>query len=90
MNIPTTFKVANRTWRVKRVNLKTCLGRCIPGKALIEIDSKITEEELLIHTFLHELLHATAGTLGWSKVNEDENRLDALAALLAQAFATAE
>lgn len=89
MKIPTTLQIANRTWTVRRKKLRKAYGTTNFGRATITLDSALTGE-LLDHTFLHELLHATSGAMGWSAVNDDEDRLDALAGLLVQAFNTSE
>jgi hypothetical protein len=85
------FKLANRTWRVKRMRLpRGELGRTEFDKATIKLSRELEPgSELELHTFMHELLHATSGSMGWERVNGDEPRIDALAGLLVQAFTTA-
>lgn len=81
--------MANRTWRVKFQSLKKCYGKTYPDRALIKVAQEL-DSEMILQTFLHELLHAAAGTIGWTELNEDEAKIDALAAMLAQAITTAE
>jgi hypothetical protein len=87
--IPDRFQMANRNWVVKWKESKNYYGKTEGDKARITLAHKMSSE-LVLQTFLHELLHAAAGTMGWDKVNSDEHRIDALAALLAQAIQTAE
>jgi Zn-dependent peptidase ImmA (M78 family) len=91
MAIPKTFRLGGRTWTVKRgVPSKKWYGRTHHTKCLIEIStfSKSPEEEL--HTFYHELLHAIAGTMGWTKFNRNEDKIDAMASLLLQVTESSE
>lgn len=92
MKIPTTLTIASRTWRVKYTRLpKHILGNTSFSRAVIELAPKLRSkrnQQLREHTFMHELLHATSGTMGWQRVNTDEDRIDALATLLVQAFTT--
>lgn len=89
--IPVRFKIANRTWTVKRRKLKDDFGRCNEGKATITMNAGLEPgSEIEFHTFIHELLHAAAGSMGWAKVNDDETKLDALAGMLAHALQSAE
>jgi hypothetical protein len=90
MKIPRRFQLANRTWRVEYKNLRKEIGRTSFHKAVIYLDKSLRRNpEVLYHTFIHELLHATSGTMGWKRVNNDEDRIDVLAAMLAQALTTA-
>lgn len=88
ITIPSTFKLVNRTWRVQRKRMKSDHGRCNSDLAIIWLDDRL-EGELLLHTFVHEVLHATSRAMGWDKVDRDESRIDALAGLLVQVFETA-
>ena len=91
MRVPKTFQCGCRTWRVKfKKRLKhNDLGRCNHNKAMIYLREDLKRDpELLLHTFMHELLHATAGSMAWRRVDDDEHRLDALAGLIAQAIST--
>lgn len=92
MRVPKTFKCGCRTWRVKyKRRLKgNDLGHCDDSEAIITLKKSLKREpSLLLHTFLHELLHATSTASGWRRVDKNEYRLDALAGLLAQALTTA-
>lgn len=87
--IPARFRLAGREWKVKRrIKSNKWYGRTHHHKCLIELSTlnKSYEEEL--HTFLHELLHAVSGTMGWEKFCQDEMKIDAMAALLLQVIMT--
>jgi len=93
MIIPKRFKLANRTWHVVFRKRMKDYGETLADDATIKLNVKLREpgrEELLLHTWLHELLHAASGTMGWNEVNDDEDRIDVLAGMLAQAMTTAE
>lgn len=92
MKIPKTFNVGCRTWRVKyKKRLKSDdFGRCDKNRAVIYLKKSLKRDpELLLHTFIHELVHATSAASGWRRVDDNEYRLDALAGLIAQALSTA-
>ena len=87
--IPASFILAGRTWKVKRkVRATKWYGRTYAHKCLIELSTANKSHEEELHTFFHELLHATASAMGWEKFNKDEPKIDAMAALLLQAFMT--
>jgi hypothetical protein len=90
MIIPARFKLASRTWKVKRGARMKALGDCDAQRCVIRLSrhNKSGEEEL--HTFMHELVHAVYFTLGWKRANDNEQRVDALASVLVQAFTTME
>lgn len=89
MKIPATFELAGRTWKVKRgVKTKKWYGRCHHSKCLIELSAYNRNPEEEAHSFLHELLHAVAVTMGWKSFNKNEAKIDAVAGLLLQAFTT--
>lgn len=91
MPIPKTFQLGGRTWTVKRrVRSKKWYGRTHQSECRIELSTYNKNEEEELHTFMHELLHAVAGTMGWEKLNNDEVKIDALAGLLVQAMQTSE
>lgn len=90
MGIPKTFELAGRTWTVKRnVKSKKWFGQTQAGRCLIQLSTMNKDDEEEAHTFLHELLHAIASTMGWEKFNKDESKIDAVAGLLLQALTTA-
>ena len=87
LKLPASFEIANRTWHVRFKRMKDCHGKTDFTRARITIDVALkADEQMLLQTFMHEVLHAAAGTMGWHRVNADEHRIDALAALLAQAW----
>lgn len=88
---PSSFKLGGRTWKVERVNRRGhWLGRCNSDRCRIRLNMhRIKHNEELHHTFLHELLHAVTSTMGWTRLNDDEDKIDALSSLLTQAHATA-
>lgn len=90
MNIPESFRLANRKWTVRRTSKlpKGVYGQTDPDTSEILLNSRIRRPALLEHTFLHELCHAIAMTLAWSKLNANEDKIDALAGMLHQYMKT--
>lgn len=89
LKLPTEFQVANHTWRVRFKRMKKPYGKMDSKTRVVTLDVSLKDDdELLLQTFIHELLHVCAGTMGWDRVNDDESRIDALASLLAQAWQT--
>jgi hypothetical protein len=66
------------------------LGDCDSARCKIRLSSKNASDEETLHTFMHELVHACYFTLGWTRANKNEARVDALASLLLQALTTME
>lgn len=90
MNVPRQFLLSNRTWRVKFRDMKPH-GETHFDDAVIYLSTRIVgSPELIAQTFMHELLHAASSAMAWKRVNEDEERIDALAGLLVQALTTAK
>lgn len=58
-------------------------GDCDGAECTIRLKESMGPQ-LMQHTFYHELVHAICFTLGWGKMNEDEDKVDALASLLFQ------
>ena len=89
LSIPLKFSLGGRSWKVKFVptvgKSKSTYGRTNFNSATIEIKEGM-DAELTYHTFYHELLHAISDTLGWKELNEDEERIDAVAGILLQFF----
>lgn len=88
--IPKTFRLGGREWKVKRnVRTKKYYGLSEHTKCVIKLSTlnKSPEEEM--HTFLHEVLHAIAYTMGNNKLNKDESKIDGMASLLLQVFESA-
>ena len=90
ISIPKTFELGGRTWTVKLVGKRKWYGQTTPHECKIELSKLCRTPEAELHTFLHELLHAAAITMGWSKFNNDEEHIDAMASLLQQALTTAK
>ncbi len=86
--IPREFVLAGRTWKVKRVGKRKWYGSTFSHSCEIHLSSCCDTPELLAHTFLHEVLHAVATAMGWTKFNEDEDKVDAMASLILQALTT--
>jgi hypothetical protein len=72
---------------VKHVGRKKWLGLTDPGDCTISLSSKNQNDEELLHTFYHELMHAVLFTMGNEKLYRDEFIIDGIGGLLAQ-FAT--
>lgn len=91
LTIPKTFELAGRTWKVRRVKrIKDAYGKCRASRCIIELSDECSDGPELMHTFLHELLHAVAYTRGDKKGFFDEYRIDSTSALLLQALTTAK
>lgn len=90
ISIPSSFKLGARTWTVKRVGKKKWYGQTSHNECEIRLSSRCKDDEELLHTFLHELTHAIAYAMGWTKFNDDEAKIDGFASLLMQAMTTAE
>lgn len=86
--VPSQFELAGRTWTVKRVSRRKWFGQTHCELCLIKISARCKNEEELRHTFLHELMHAIAYTMGWTEFNDDEPKIDGVASLLSQALTT--
>ena len=73
---------------MRHVGKRKWYGKTEPSDCRIEISALCKTPESVEHTFLHELLHAAAIQMSWSKLNDDEDGIDALASLLRQALTT--
>lgn len=91
ISIPHKFQLGGRTWDVLIVdtvdNDPNCFGLTDPDAGEIYLKGGL-KVELFRHTFYHELCHAICYSLGWSELNEDEDKIDALASILLQYFKT--
>lgn len=87
ISIPIKFQLGGRTWTVEIVdtidNDPETLGQTDSDSAVIQLKSGM-KPELFQHTFYHELCHALCFTLGWKKLNKNEDDIDALASVLLQ------
>jgi hypothetical protein len=85
--IPSSFKLGGRTWDVQYVPLidddPNIYGDCDGSEAVIRLKSG-AKPEVLQHTFYHELSHAICFTLGWKKLNKNEDDIDALGGMYYQ------
>lgn len=88
MRIPTSFKLINRTYKIRPMredvsNASKAIGHCHYDNADIEVklDGK---QELIEHTFYHELTHALLHASTKPKLAKDEKFVDHLAALIHQ------
>lgn len=91
MNIPKSFTLANRKWTVKFTKIEASpgymqtWGRSMSDRCLIELNEDLLakgNEELLAHTWEHELLHALFSTHG--VLDHDERLIDGVSALRRQ------
>ena len=94
--IPTKFTLGAREWTVKYMEpeeldklgeQKGILGLCQSHCATILINKNQTKQDQE-HTFYHELCHAIAMTMGWTKWNTDEDKIDAVAGMFYQFIMT--
>lgn len=63
MRLPKTVTIKGNVWKVVRANRITyrgneCYGLCVYGKRQIRVLKRL-EAQLTLHTFMHELAHAT-------------------------------
>jgi len=89
--IPKRFKLLNYTWSVvghrgmipeKGLQL---YGKCDHDKHVITINIEAAPD-VIWHTFLHELMHATLEATGRTALSADEDFVDSLSGALAQAL----
>jgi hypothetical protein len=86
MKIPKKFKLGSRTWKVIIVGKRKWYGSCSVTKCTIKLSSLNKTNEEAWHTFCHELMHAISGTIGFERLNKDEDKIDAMGNMLAQAL----
>lgn len=92
ITIPKEFYLLGAKWKIKKVkdlnNTGTeCHGLTWQDKRLIELDAAIFgDNDLLTHTFVHELVHAILETMGRPDLSQDEQLVDLFAGLIVQAF----
>lgn len=89
--VPTSFSLAGRTWNVTYHDMldndPDLYGDCDGAECIIRL-RKGQRPEVLQHTFYHEVTHAICYSLGWTELNEDEGKIDALANVLLQFLKT--
>lgn len=88
INIPTSFKLVNRTYTVEKLDpaLSEGLSRagdCNQRLALIRV-AHDSSEDYMHHTFYHELVHAMLDASTNPKLSNNEKLVDSLGALLHQ------
>lgn len=100
--IPETFVLANREWRVKWITDRTMRkkndgiktwGVTFQDRAIIYMNKQLlTEEneELMWHTWEHELSHALLFAYGVVGTDHNEREIDGIAALRCQYYQTRE
>lgn len=84
--IPTSFKLVNRTYKVKKLGKELAekkYGDCDKEKALIRVYPGSTKENTE-HTFYHELVHALLWATTKPKLSDNEDFVDSLAAMIHQ------
>lgn len=92
ITVPREFHLLGSKWRVKKVKNLThhdefCHGLTDPNTKLIKIDAAaFDDEDLLIHTFMHELDHAIDHCGGYEDDCANEEKTDLRAGLRQQAF----
>ena len=104
MKIPTQFSMGCHTWKVMIVSKEEMAVRSdsmdgtksdapygLTNSDLCEISIRSDVcESLQWHSFWHEFMHVLTGSAGLPKLNNDEDRIDLLGLLMAQAQQTME
>lgn len=93
LGIPSTFKVHSQTIRV--VEVPDLVGSEKYGDwdnstNEIRLFTKGVCDDVIIHTYYHELIHCLFDKSGYSSDGEDETKVDQLAGLLAQIIQTSK
>lgn len=95
MVIPHQFSLMAHTWTVEHVQGRViaddgdeCNGLCIFDKLTIKVNVTLPPT-LVVHTYLHELMHATLWSLG-NKLCDDEAFVDSISNALTQAIQSGE
>ena len=91
ISIPKQFQLGGRTWKVGFFAMldgdPDMYGDCDNTTCKIRVKMD-PDPHLMWHSFYHELCHAICFTLGWTKLNKDEDKIDALANVLLQYMQT--
>lgn len=90
--IPKSFKLVNRTYRVKpyprgHADDLNRLGDCYRNGGCIRLDTRESRESLE-HTYFHELVHALLFATTKPKLSDNEAFVDSLGAALHQYMQT--
>jgi Zn-dependent peptidase ImmA (M78 family) len=89
--IPRRFKLLNYTWIVVghsgmiREGNRQLYGKCDHNEHVITLNID-APAEVVWHTFLHELLHATLEAVGRTAFSADEDLVDSVSGALSQAL----
>ena len=77
----TKWKVKNEPKRLQDLGVS---GLCEYMKSTISLDPTIESEDVIEHTFYHELVHGILDTLGYNDLSADERLVDGFSLLLHQ------
>lgn len=96
MEIPTSFQLMGHRWTVIHVlgmirdpgDGDECRGLCQFDELTIQVNIA-QPESMVMHTFMHEVMHAVFWALGRSEVS-DENMVDSIGGALAQVLDSVE
>lgn len=90
IKIPKQFKLGGRDWSVETYDVidndPDLYGDTDGSECVIRL--KKAKPDTMQHTFYHELCHAIAYTLGWKKLNKDEDKIDSLGGMFYQYLKT--
>lgn len=93
--IPETFRLVDRTYTVEEMDTDAAdmlrahgTHNMDQARVLIRLDSE--NQELIMGTFCHELVHALLEAVRRDDLSSDENLVDGLGAVLHQFLQTAE
>lgn len=90
MKIPSTLKIAGRTWKVvtsedmeKQLSMGNWLGRIVQSTGEIHLSVKYRDQDGVSETLIHEILHVLIDNAGLSKTvlsdkDEEEAVVEAL------------
>lgn len=92
LKIPKTFTLFGREYVVKVIPAKEwdepdAVAKYLPADGLILI--KRTSGDLMVHSFLHEMMHAIYDALDESELYANEKLIDTTAGLIHQALKSA-
>jgi len=96
MEIPTSFHLMGHQWTVIHVpgmirdpgDGDECRGLCQFDQLTIQINTA-QPDSMVLHTFMHEVMHAVFWALGRGEVS-DESVVDSVGGALAQVLASME
>lgn len=91
LGLPTKFKVLNHDVSVVEVPMIRDAGRYgdwDPDRNEIRVFTKGMCDDVIVHTYFHELVHCIFERLGYTEDNQDEAKVDQIGGILAQVFRT--